>query len=103
MRKKSFKKTHQEFETWLNLYEAYMEEVAAIAAGAFGRRPVKTELIEALALRTAVRWERVVEDDIITSLNRDSSAYATALGLRLRQHLSRDECIAMLVGHRYLD
>lgn len=103
MRKSSFKKSHQEFEKWLDLYEAYMEELAQITAAKFAKRPIKTEIIEALVLRVAVRWERVVEEDIITSLNRDSSAYAAALGLRLRKHLSRDECIAMLIGTRYLD
>jgi len=39
----------------------------------------------------------------MASLNRDCSRYAETLGLRLRQHLSRDECEAILLGHRYLD
>lgn len=60
-------------------------------------------MIEALVLRCAVRWERLVESDILASINRDSSGYSKKLGLSLRKHLTRDECEAIIIGHRYLD
>ena len=102
MRKANFETNHTEFETWIMWYGDFLKRIIK------ARRIVKTkveklELVEALVLRCAVRWEVLVQEDIITSLNRDSSAYASALELRLRKHLSRDECKAMLIGHRYLD
>jgi hypothetical protein len=102
MKKANFDTSHTEFETWIMWYGNFLKRL--IEAQRIVRTKVeKLELVEALVLRCAVRWEVLVQEDIITSLNRDSSAYASALGLRLRKHLSRDECKATLVGHRYLD
>lgn len=102
MRKADFEKNHIEFESWIIWYGNFLKKLIET------KRVVRTqfekkELIEALVLRTAVRWEVLVEDDIITSLNRDSSAYADFMGLRLKKHLTRDESEAILIGHRYLD
>ena len=63
----------------------------------------KLELMEAFVLKVATCWEILVEDDIIASLNHDSSAYASELGLRLRNHLTRDESEAVLTGRGYMD
>lgn len=63
----------------------------------------KIELIEAAVHRVCMRCDVLIEEDIITSLNRDSSVYANELGLKLRKHMVRDECEAVLLGHRYLD
>ena len=102
MRKADFDTSHTEFEIWITWYGNFLKRL--IEAQRIVRTKVeKLELVEALVLRCAVRWEVLVQEDIITSLNRDSSAYASALGLHLRKHLSRDDCKAMLVGHRYLD
>jgi hypothetical protein len=60
-------------------------------------------LIEVSVHRVCARWDNLVQLDIITSLNRDSTRYAKELDLRLRKHLTRDECEAVLFGHRYLD
>ena len=102
MRKADFKKNHLEFEQWIIWYGDFLKkliESKKVVRSKFEKR----ELVEALVLRCAVRWEILVEDDIITSLNRDSSVYSESLGLRLRKHLTRDESEAMLIGHRYLD
>jgi hypothetical protein len=102
MRKKSFKINHDDFETWILVYGDLMKRLIG-AKHIVRTKFEKMELLEALVLRCAARWERLVEEDIITSLNRASSGYAKELGLKLRPHLSRDEALAMLVGHRYLD
>jgi len=102
MRKANFATSHTEFETWIMWYGNFLRRLIE-AQRIVRTKGEKLELVEALVLRCAVRWEVLVQEDIITSLNRDSSGYASALGLRLRKHLSRDECKAMLVGHRYLD
>jgi hypothetical protein len=102
MRKLDFKKNHFEFEQWIIWYGNFLKRLIE-ARKVVKSKFEKMELVEALVLRCAVRWEVLVEDDIITSLNRDSSAYAESLGLRLRKHLTRDESEAMIIGHRYLD
>jgi len=61
------------------------------------------ELLESFTFKIAARWEVLVIQDIITSLNHDSSRYSDEIGLRLRKHLTRDEAEAILVGHRFID
>jgi hypothetical protein len=102
MRKASFRTNHAEFENWIHWYGAFT--LGLIQAKRVVRTKfAKMELLEALVLRVSTRWENLIEADIVASLNHDSSAYAARLGLRLRKHLSRDECEAIVVGHRYLD
>jgi len=102
MRKADFIKNHLEFETWIKWYGDFIKKLIQ-AQRVIRTKHEKMELVEALVLRCAVRWEVLVEDDIIASLNRDSSFYAKALGLRLRKHFTRDETEAMVIGHKYLD
>lgn len=102
MRKIDFEKNHIEFEDWIIWYGNFLQKLIE-AKKVVKTKFEKLELIEALVLRCAVRWEVLVEDDIITSLNRDSSVYANNLGLHLRKHLTRDESEAIIIGPRYLD
>ena len=102
MKKSNFDINHIEFINWISWYGDFLQRLIE------SKRVVRTkfeklELLEAFILRASVRWEVLVRNDIITSLNRDSSEYAKALNLKLRKHLSRDECKAILYGHRYLD
>jgi hypothetical protein len=90
MRKADFTKNHDEFEWWVLWYGDFLKRVIE-AKRVIRTRFEKQELVEAMVLRCAVRWEFLVIEDIITSLNRDSTAYAKALNLRLRRHPSRDE------------
>lgn len=102
MRKLDFHSNHNEFFTWIMWYGDFLQHVIE-AKRVIKTKLEKLELIEAFVLRCAARWEVLCKEDIITSLNRDSSNYANKLGLRLRKHLSRDECRAILYGHRYID
>ena len=102
MKKSDFNISHIEFLNWITWYGDFLQrliESKLVVRTKFE----KLELLEAFVLRTTVRWEVLVTDDIITSLNRDLSEYAKALNLKLRKYLSRDECKAILYGYRYLD
>ena len=102
MRKSDFQKNHDEFEDWIDWYGDFLYRIVE-AKRVIRNKYEKIELVEAFVLKCVVAWEILVEEDIITSLNRDSSTYADALDLRLRKHLSKDECRAIIVGHRYID
>jgi len=102
MRKASFQKNHQEFEDRLKWYASFIAKIL-IAKNVIRYGYEKIELLEALVLRIATLWDGLVEEDLIDALNKDPSKYAKEVGLRLRKHLSKDECEALLVGHRYLD
>ena len=95
MRKADFNTNHTEFENWTVWYGSFLKRLIE-AKRIIKTKEEKLELVEALVLRCAVRWELLVEKDIVTSLNQNSSAYASALNLRLRKHFSWDECKAML-------
>jgi hypothetical protein len=102
MRKCDFWVNHRSFDEWIVWYGDMIKRILQ------ARRVIRTsfekrELIEAIVLRCCARWELLVTRDIITSLNRDCSFLAGALGLKLRRHLSRDECEAIVSGTRYLD
>lgn len=103
MRKSSFEKNHQEFENRINRYFEFTFRLVVDPKRAIRAGSLKQELLEALLLRVVTRWERLVENDIITSLNRDSSQYGHALDLQLPKHPRRDECEAILLGTKYLD
>ena len=93
MRKSDFRKNHDEFENWIEWYGDFAFTLVN-AKRVISR---KFEVLEALVLRVATRWENLVEQDIVISLNRDSSAFAIALDLRLPRHPSRDECEAVFL------
>lgn len=102
MKKSDFKTSHQEFEGWISWYGDFLYKIVE-AKRVIKAKYEKTELVEAFVLKVATVWENLIEEDIITSLNRDSSVYGEYLGLRIRKHLTRDECRAIIVGHTYLD
>jgi len=102
MKKSSFLKYHIEFVNWIIWYGDFLKKIND-AKRIITNKYQKAETTEAFVLRIAARWENLCIDDIITSLNLDSSVYATTLNLKLRKHLTRDECKAMLYGHRYVD
>jgi hypothetical protein len=102
MRKDNWDSNHDEFERWIIFYGDFLKRILD-AKKVIKTRFEKLELIEAFVLRVAVRWELLVEQDVIASLNHDSSKYSEELGLKLRKHLTHDECEAILIGHRYLD
>ena len=102
MKKSDFKTSHQEFEWWISWYGDFLYKIVE-AKRVIKTKYEKTELVEAFVLKVATVWENLVEEDIITSLNRDCSVYGEYLGLRIRKHLNRDECRAIIIGHNYLD
>lgn len=102
MRKADFRNNHQEFDDWIWSYSDFIGDLVTDRRVGFSKSE-KRELIEATVHRVCARWDALLELDIVTSLNRDSTRYAKELGLTLRKHLTRDECEAVLFGHRYLD
>ena len=102
MRKSSFQKNHDDFEETLDWYRDFIARIVG-AQRVIRYKYEKTELVEALVLRIAALWETLVLEDLVDSLNRDPSKYAAETGLRLRRHLSRDECEAIIVGDGYRD
>lgn len=110
MRKADFQRNHEEFEKWIVTYAGLLRKLIPARKVILDRnqeqelaKTEKAELVEALVIQCAARWEVLVESDIIASLNRDTSEYAANLGLRIRRHLSRDEIEAMVIGRQYLD
>jgi hypothetical protein len=102
VKKCDFRSNHLEFDVWIRWYGDFIKKIID-AERVIRKRHEKMELVEAIVLRAAVRWDVLVEQDIVSSINRDASVYAKALNLRLRKHLTKDECKAMIVGHRFLD
>ena len=102
MRKIDFRRNHELFDFPVIWYGDLLQKLIE-AKNVVRTKLEKSELVEALVMRVATVWDNLVRKDIMASLNRDSSCYAQALGLRLRRHLSADECEAVLYGHRYLD
>ena len=102
MRKAAFEINHKKFDDWLWSYSDFILDL--IDSEKLARTKYqKSELLELAVLKVCMRWDVLIEQDIITSLNRDSSIYAKKIGLNLRKHMTRDECEAMLIGHRFLD
>ena len=102
MKTVDFKYYHEEFDSWIVWYGDLMDRLIK-AERVVRTKLEKEELVEALILRCAVRWELLLTRDIIASLNKDSSYYAKELGLNLRKHFTKDECEVIFLGHRYED
>jgi len=98
VRKTSFDKNHTYFERWVDWYGNFLDN-HLYKLSQFEQH----ELLEAFVLKIAVKWEVLAIQDMITSLNRDSTRYSAEIGLKLRKHLTKDESEAILIGHRYID
>jgi hypothetical protein len=102
MRKGDVKVTLENFGVTMAWYIRFLQKIL------HARRVVSTdrekkELFEAFVFQIVATWDIFVEDLLVDCLNRDSSAYARYMGLNLKKHLSRSECLAMVVGLDYLD
>jgi hypothetical protein len=102
MKKLGFKTAHDYFEGTLRWWSDYLNEVLdsnTLVTHAAERH----EILDTSVLRLSALWEMLVHRDLLSCVNRDSSALAKSLGLRLPKHLSRDLCEGVLFGTRYLD
>jgi hypothetical protein len=102
VKKASIKVTFREFLDDLEWYAEFLNTIHA-AQRIVRRKEHKHELFEALALKIYSSWEVFVEDLLIDCLNSDTSKYAEYTSLKLPKHMSRDQCVAMIVGLGYLD
>jgi len=102
MRKTSLRLTFDEFDDTLTFYAGFVSRIVA-AQRVIRFKYEKQELLEAFVLRLVTLWDVFAEDLLAACLNRDTSRYAQSRGLKLRKHLSADECQAMLTGLAYLD
>ncbi len=102
MRKTSFRRILNTFEIRLTFYADLADRVFK-ARRMIRYKQEKYELLEAFVLRLVTLWDVFVEELLVGSLNRDGSKYAAHTGLRVRKHLSFDECYALLTGLGYLD
>ena len=102
MRKSGFRVDHTYFRGSLLWWSDFVIRVATTndVVQDDGERH---ELADTAVLRIGAKWEALVQADLINCLNRDTSKYAAELGLRLRKHMTRDECQALLFGTGYLD
>ncbi len=102
MRKLGFKTAHDYFEGCLRWWSDVLTE--ALDSNALLKHVAERhEILDTSVLRLSALWEMLVHRDLLSCVNRDSSALAKTLGLRLPTHLSRDLCEGVLFGTRYLD
>lgn len=101
MRKADLKKNHDEFEDDMRWYIDFLSRM--LVAQRVVQYEDKIEILESLVIRLCALWEAFVEGEMIDCLNIDSSRCREELKLRLPNHLSRDLCEAILIGHGYLD
>lgn len=101
MKKSSFYKNHSGFEKWIDWYGNFLDR-HFYHLYTFSKAE-EYELLESVTLKIAARWEALVIQDVITSLNRDSSRYSSEIGLKLKKHLTKDEAEAIIIGHRFID
>jgi hypothetical protein len=102
MKKGDIKLTFTNFEYWMGWYIQFLQK-ALQAERVIGTPREKKELLEAFVFKIVAQWEIFAEDLLVDCLNRDSSAYSQHMGLRLKKHLTRSECRAMVIGLGYLD
>jgi hypothetical protein len=98
MKKASFNKNHADFEQKIHWYGKFLDKRLFNL-----EQREQYELLEAFVLRIAARWEVLIIQDIVTSLNHDASTYANKIGLCLRKHLTKDESEAIFIGHKFVD
>lgn len=102
MRKASTICTYKVFLEWMYFYVKFLNKIVdrkKIILTKYERK----ELVEALVLRIVSIWETFVEYVLIDCLNKDTSQFSNYTGLKLRKHLSRDECEAIITGLGYFN
>lgn len=102
MKKTSLRLAFDDFDESLVFYADLAQRIVS-ARRVIRHKYEKLELLEAFILRLVTLWDVFVGELMVACLNRDTSRYAEHRGLKLRKHLSADECTAMLTGLGYLD
>ena len=102
MRKASFDRTLLNFHVNMN-WEIDILMKIETAKAVVKSIAVKQSIFEAFVLSICANWEILVEELLVDCLNKDASKYCDYTGYKLRRHLSRDECKAILIGINYLD
>jgi hypothetical protein len=102
MRKASAGVSHDNFHGWMDVYIELLNKTVG-KDSPFTAKHEKAEVLGAFVFKICAQWEILVEDLLVDCLNRDSTQYAEFMGLRLRKHVPRAECTAMIRGLGYLD
>ena len=102
MRKSSLRLTFDDFDGKLLFYADFVNRIV-YAQRVIRFKYEKVELLEAFVLRLVTSWDVFVRDLFVDCLNKDAAKYADYMGLRLKKHLSIDECQAMLTGLGYFE
>lgn len=103
IKKASVEVTFDNFFDWMNWYMKLLDKIYN-AQRVIAKPDEKREIFEAFVLKIHVIWEIFVEDLLVDCLNKDTSQYAEYIGIkRLRKHLPRNICKAMVLGMSYLN
>jgi len=101
MKKSDFSQTFSDNRRWMESYYKILKKL--YEDDTIMTNDDKAEIFEAFALKLCAQWEAFIQNLFIDCLNRDSSALAAYLQLKLSKHFSLDECEALLFGTRYFD
>jgi hypothetical protein len=103
IKKASVEVTFDNFFAWMNWYMELLDKIYN-AKRVISKSEEKREIFEAFVLKIHATWEIFVEDLLVDCLNKDTTQYAEYMSIRrLRKHLPRNQCKAMVLGMGYLD
>jgi hypothetical protein len=98
-RKKSGKKAAEVFRTKVDRIEQYLGEVDASSMSDQG----KSWAYEAAIIKTAVAFENLMLDCIVTAINNDTSILSQVSGVSFPKHLTDEVCEYLVTGGQFFD
>jgi hypothetical protein len=98
-RKKSGKKAAEVFESRIDRIDQYLAEVDASGISDQG----KSWAYEAAIIKTAVAFEHLMLDCLVTAINNDTGTLSQVSGVSFPKHLTDEVCEYLVTGGQFFD
>jgi hypothetical protein len=102
MRKSDLRKNHETLDQAIIRYYNFLEKIIA-AQRVIATAEEKRDLAESVILRLCANWERFVDNQLVSCVNRDPSKLSEFLGVKIPAHPDKGLCQALLYGDTYRD
>ncbi len=102
MRKSDLAVNHRVLDDAIIRYRSFMEKIIA-AQRVINTVSEKRDIAESVLLRLLANWEAFVDEQLVDSINIDTSKLSDFLGISIPANLSKNMCEAILFSGGYRD
>jgi hypothetical protein len=102
MRKADLKKNHKLYEKWIGKFRVATEKYLK-ATYIISTVLEKRLLAETMVVRLCGNWEYLINEDLVSCVNKHPSKLSEYFGVKISKHPSKNLCRALIIGAGYKD